>query len=106
MPTRSQWTRWSLPSKLTLIGTLVGIAGVLLSVGFYVWPLGTPTVAAREIPARPQQANHEKPWIRRRAREAVALMIYEAPENSPIRIVSTTSPVKGLSAAAIEPPSP
>ena len=104
MPTRSQWARWSLPSRLTLIGTLVGIVGVLLSIGFYVWPLGTPTVAVREIPDLVSTGESREALDPRRAREAVALMTYESPENSPIRIISTTSPVKGLSAAAIEPP--
>jgi hypothetical protein len=30
IPTRSQWQRWSLPSKLTAIGTLVGSLGLCL----------------------------------------------------------------------------
>jgi len=30
IPTRTQWKDWTLPSKLTAIGTLVGIIGVLL----------------------------------------------------------------------------
>ena len=72
MPTRSQWAQWSLPSKLTLIGTLVGIAGVLLSVGFYVWPLGTPTVASREIPDSASTSESREALDPRRAREAQA----------------------------------
>lgn len=32
LPSRSQWAKWSLPSKLTAIGAYVGIAGAILSV--------------------------------------------------------------------------
>ena len=38
IPSKSQWKRWSLPSKLTAIGTFVGILGVALSILFYVFP--------------------------------------------------------------------
>jgi hypothetical protein len=31
LPTRKQWSRWSLPSKLTAIGAYVGIAGLIIA---------------------------------------------------------------------------
>lgn len=36
-PSRKQWLSWSLPSKLTLVGTYVGILGVILSVVFFLY---------------------------------------------------------------------
>lgn len=37
-PTRKQWRAWSLPSKLTLVGTVAGIIGLLLSIVFFLIP--------------------------------------------------------------------
>lgn len=36
-PTKTQWSRWTLPSKLTAIGTLVGIASLIVAV-LQLWP--------------------------------------------------------------------
>jgi hypothetical protein len=38
IPSRTQWKRWSLPSKLTCIGAYVGLLSVLLAVVFYLLP--------------------------------------------------------------------
>lgn len=38
IPTKKQWRSWSLPSKLTLVGTYTGILGVFLSVFFFLLP--------------------------------------------------------------------
>ena len=35
IPTKSQWKSWSLPSKLTAIGTLIGFFSIMLTVGVY-----------------------------------------------------------------------
>lgn len=35
LPTKKQWAKWSLPSKLTAIGAYVGVLGVLLSIFFF-----------------------------------------------------------------------
>lgn len=41
IPTRSQWKTWSLPSRLTAIGALLGLVGVLLTVAFQLFPTST-----------------------------------------------------------------
>lgn len=38
IPTKGQWQKWSLPSKLTAIGAYVGILGVILTVIFFFVP--------------------------------------------------------------------
>ena len=38
LPSRRQWERWSLPSKLTAIGAFVGVTGLLFSIVAYVFP--------------------------------------------------------------------
>lgn len=42
-PTRRQWRSWSLPSKLTAIGTLMGIIGILVAVLVYILQVASPT---------------------------------------------------------------
>ncbi|MEM5297269.1 hypothetical protein VSR82_23425 [Burkholderia sp. JPY481] len=39
IPTKEQWDKWSLPSKLTFVGTFVGVLSLLLAVLFFLWPL-------------------------------------------------------------------
>lgn len=39
LPSKQQWLSWSLPSKLTLIGTYTGIAALILSIIFFVYPM-------------------------------------------------------------------
>ncbi|MEX3813755.1 hypothetical protein AB3X96_26420 [Paraburkholderia sp. BR13439] len=39
IPTKEQWNKWSLPSKLTFAGTFVGVLSLLLTVLFFVLPL-------------------------------------------------------------------
>jgi hypothetical protein len=41
LPTRTQWQNWSLPSKLTCIGTYVGILSLLLFFVTLIWPQGS-----------------------------------------------------------------
>ena len=36
LPTRTQWKRWSLPSKLTCVGAYAGVLSIVL---FFVWPV-------------------------------------------------------------------
>jgi hypothetical protein len=36
LPTRAQWRRWSLPSKLTCIGAYAGVLSIAL---FFLWPV-------------------------------------------------------------------
>jgi hypothetical protein len=38
IPSKTQWRRWSLPSKLTCIGTYLAIFSIILAVLFYIWP--------------------------------------------------------------------
>jgi hypothetical protein len=38
LPTKKQWQTWSLPSKLTAIGTYAGLLALLLTVMFFAWP--------------------------------------------------------------------
>jgi hypothetical protein len=40
-PSKAQWDRWSLPSKLTAIGTLVGIISLLFGLVVYFFPYGS-----------------------------------------------------------------
>lgn len=37
-PTRSQWSKWTLPSKLTCIGAYVGIVSLIISSLIIIWP--------------------------------------------------------------------
>ncbi|MEX3855147.1 hypothetical protein AB3X94_13930 [Paraburkholderia sp. BR10923] len=39
IPTKEQWNKWSLPSKLTFAGTFVGVLSLLLTGLFFVLPL-------------------------------------------------------------------
>ena len=39
IPTRTQWKRWSLPSKATYIGVWLCSLTIMLAVVFYLWPL-------------------------------------------------------------------
>src|SRR5689334_5918956 len=52
-PSRKQWKKWSLPSKLTAIGAYVGIFALVLSVIFFVIPYFGQTEI---IPAVPEVA--------------------------------------------------
>lgn len=36
LPTKVQWNRWSLPSKLTAIGTILGLLSIILAAGFFL----------------------------------------------------------------------
>jgi hypothetical protein len=38
IPTKVQWRKWSLPSKLTCVGAYLAILGILLSVVLSLWP--------------------------------------------------------------------
>ena len=38
-PSRQQWNSWSLPSKLSAIGVLIGVVSLLVSVGIYAIPV-------------------------------------------------------------------
>lgn len=39
IPSRAQWKRWSLPSRLTCLGAYLGAASLLLAIVFFVWPI-------------------------------------------------------------------
>lgn len=41
IPTKAQWKTWSLPAKLTCIGTYLGALCLVLAIVFYIWPLGS-----------------------------------------------------------------
>ena len=43
LPTKTQWRNWSLPNKLTCIGTYSGIIFGIIGVVFYLWPLAVTT---------------------------------------------------------------
>lgn len=42
VPTKAQWRKWSLPSKLTCLGVysgvLLGVCSILLTIMLYIWP--------------------------------------------------------------------
>ena len=38
IPTKKQWKAWSLPSKLTFVGTYVGLVALILTIIFFFWP--------------------------------------------------------------------
>lgn len=39
MPTRAQWRRWSLPNRLTVVGTAASLAGIPLAILLAVFPM-------------------------------------------------------------------
>jgi hypothetical protein len=38
IPTKAEWRKWSLPSKLTCVGTYLGAVSIVLAIGFFLWP--------------------------------------------------------------------
>jgi len=66
LPSRAQWASWSLPSKLTAIGTYAGIIGVLLTIVLFAISTRTqghadkrPDRPADTVPPQPAAANGE-----------------------------------------------
>lgn len=61
IPSREQWKRWSLPSKLTAIGAYVGILGLVLTVLFFFFsrpgepPQETPSAVAMQRILEPEE---------------------------------------------------
>lgn len=41
-PSKDQWDKWSLPSKLTAIGTLVGCISLVIAIIAYTYPVNKP----------------------------------------------------------------
>ena len=41
-PSRQQWSKWSLPSRLTAVGSYLSILGVGLTVAIFLWPQSKP----------------------------------------------------------------
>jgi len=52
IPTKVQWTAWSLPSRLTCIGTYVGVLFGLLSIVFFLWPVSRTNASATRTPVK------------------------------------------------------
>ena len=57
IPTRAQWKKWSLASKLTCIGAYVGVIALALTIIFFLWPTAakvqiTPTSSGPHSPAQ------------------------------------------------------
>src|SRR6266511_540798 len=48
-PSRQQWENWSLPSRLTAIGSYLSIIGMGLTVAFFFWPRAKPASADVKI---------------------------------------------------------
>ena len=49
MPSKKQWASWSMPNKLTLVGTYTGILGVVLSIIFFYLSNGDNRPAETEL---------------------------------------------------------
>lgn len=103
IPMRSQWQQWSLPSKLTAVGTLLGLVGILLSIVLFLWPSSNVT-GQPPIGQDTTRSNSSTVLTSYEARLAIESMVHDFPGISPIRVQSITSPVNGLAAVAIEPP--
>src|SRR5207249_8384697 len=41
IPTKTQWRKWSVPSKLTCIGAYAGVVAIPLAIALFVWPTGS-----------------------------------------------------------------
>jgi hypothetical protein len=52
IPTRAQWSGWSLPSKLTCIGTYAGVLSIILAIVFSLWPVSSTRSSATKTPAK------------------------------------------------------
>jgi len=48
-PSKQQWTKWSFVAKSGYVGTVSGVAGVILSVAFYFIPPETPPSPADKV---------------------------------------------------------
>lgn len=44
IPSKNQWRKWSLPSKLTAIGTGLGLLGIFISIALYLVPKQEPEI--------------------------------------------------------------
>ena len=92
IPTRTQWNQWSLPSKLTFVGTAVGVASLVLSMLFFWWPF--PDWEDRSAAALTTADAHL----------AIEAMVNPSLGDGDLQIQSITSPVEGISAVTITPP--
>lgn len=101
IPTRAQWNQWSLPSKVTFVGTVISAISLLLSLIFFSWPLSdgagrsSPEISASQRRTALTTAD---------ARLAIDAMVHEFPGSSELRVLSITSPVEGIVAVALTPP--
>ncbi len=51
LPTRKQWQKWSLPSRLTAIGTFIGLISLIFAFFSYLHPLRLPGYNKNSIPS-------------------------------------------------------
>lgn len=67
LPTSKQWKKWSLPSKLTAIGTYVGIIGIVITLALYIVDKTKPSahVTFDVFPADTTSAKDDPPLLTR-----------------------------------------
>jgi hypothetical protein len=63
IPTKQQWGNWSLPSKLTAVGTFLGVIGVVLSVLFFLLSMDDNAGNTSEVKAVLNSAIYENQTI-------------------------------------------
>ncbi len=86
-PSRKQWSSWSLPSKLTAIGTYVGVSGVVLSIVFFLFSNSTnkwdnPPSTKKESRQSPSVLAGKKDGIEKEWGEAGNLKIARTYQNT------------------------
>jgi len=93
IPSKRQWRAWSLPSKLTCIGTYVGVASLIVSIVLIFWP-NTPSEGLWEVdPELLEQGQSEK--LHERKRELAAEAYQLLPTYSRLREVNHERQVVG-----------
>lgn len=84
IPTRRQWSRWKLPSKLTAIGTGLALLALIIPIAKWV------TVTCRDVLAETLVSSGPSLLVLKKNAFACEWMIYEAKEDSATRFHTST----------------
>jgi hypothetical protein len=61
VPSRRQWSTWSLPAKASFVGAIVGVLALLLTVAIPYWNRNderpNPTISVKQTSSGPQSPN-------------------------------------------------
>lgn len=94
-PSKKQWRGWSLPSKLTCIGTYAGVIAIVLTVAFYMWPLPSEDSLQRKMAER--RMDQIATTLPSAVAEAVEQKLNQMDTNR-VRVETLTTEVKQLRA--------